>query len=756
MRRSSGLFSSERAIAAQNDRTRDFGARLPSGRGAGGGLLERNGPRAYLGGLLLLSVLAAFLPLADHLGYEAAELVALYAGLFGAAPGIAAARASPSGALRRALPFALFSLLVPVAVLLLNGLRRPACDPLAGLWLYAALAVPSALLSAALGVACGTVAPRRAPLLVALVFAASLSVALWPLWRGPQVFVFHHLGGMFPGPIYDEAIAATPALWIFRGGTLLYALAACGVTRFAGGSRRGGLLALVAGGAAVLLSLQAERFHWKASAAQIDAELGGLLRTDHLVLHFPREKKAAERALLARDAEASWRAVRAFADLKGDSPAIDVFLYRSAAEKRRLIGAADVSFTKPWLRQIHTNDAPAPHPILRHELAHAVLADVARGPWGVPGVVPQMAFIEGIAVAADWPPGEFTTHEEARALRELRLLPDVRRLFAPGLFYAESGPRAYTTAGSFVRFLWETRGPAFLREAYAGRAALDLPLLAAEHLRFLDALPPSPRAVALASERFFAPAILRRPCAHEVAGLERDAAAAGQRGDPLRAAALWTRCSELVPGDPGPLVQLARAQLAAGDLPAARATQQRALQHPGLSRPLRAQLLTEAGDAAWKAGDLATAAARFDEAAALPQAEPQERALLLRRRALADPPAFPALRRLFADGDTGPAVWLALRDLDLARPADGVFAYLLAKQLQNSAAWPECLAYARAALSRQLPGPLFRQEALRMQGLAAWHLGDDAAARAAFTALGEGAPPGRALESARWLELLPR
>jgi hypothetical protein len=41
-----------------------------------------------------------------------------------------------------------------------------------------------------------------------------------------------------------------------------------------------------------------------------------------------------------------------------------------------------------------------------------------------------------------------------------------------------------------------------------------------------------------------------------------------------------------------------------------------------------------------------------------------------------------------------------------------------------------------------------------MRGIAAWHMGDAAAARAAFTALDKNAPPGRALEVARWLERL--
>src|SRR5207253_491388 len=52
----------------------------------------RIGPRLYLALLATLSLAACFLPLADHLGYELSELMALAAGLFGGAPGIAAAR----------------------------------------------------------------------------------------------------------------------------------------------------------------------------------------------------------------------------------------------------------------------------------------------------------------------------------------------------------------------------------------------------------------------------------------------------------------------------------------------------------------------------------------------------------------------------------------------------------------------------------------------------------------------------------------
>src|SRR5450432_354395 len=89
----------------------------------------RTWPRLYLALLGTAAVAACFLPLADHAGYEFSELIALLAGLFGGIPGISAARTSrPRISLQRAVPFGVFSLLLPLGIVLLNGLRRPACE----------------------------------------------------------------------------------------------------------------------------------------------------------------------------------------------------------------------------------------------------------------------------------------------------------------------------------------------------------------------------------------------------------------------------------------------------------------------------------------------------------------------------------------------------------------------------------------------------------------------------------------------------
>ena len=743
-------------------------------------LISRPGARLYLALLCALALIGWAFPLTDHLGYELSELIALAAGTFGAALGIGASRQArkPGGvhASRRALGAAIAAsqifLLAPIALALLDGLRRPVCDPLAGLTIYAWLACPSALLSACSGFLAAQLFPRRGPFAFFLVFLATLAFALWPIWRGPQVFAFDHFGGFFPGPIYDEAIRISPALEWFRGATLLYSLA-CGLLGLAfaprgegerGAVSRGRIIFLITSVLSILpaiwISRDARALHFASSIEDIDEALGGKLATQHLVLHFPREKSELERQLLARDAEASVAEVLQFLGTPDARPApIDVFLYRSADEKRELIGAADTSFTKPWLRQIHTNDAPAPHPILRHELVHALGADIAHFPFGVPGrlhgLIPDMAFIEGIAVAGDWPANESTIDEEAAALKRLEKLPDMPRLFQPGRFYAEAGPNAYTAAGSFVRYLWRANGADMLREAYAsGRdipAYGDMDALNRAYLSYLDTVAVPPQTLALAALRFSQPSITRKRCAHEVADLIRDAQAASARGDDAQSAVLWSRCTALEPDDPGLLLAERRALLSEGHIDAAKKIESDLLAHPKLSEPQRAQLLTELGDAAWKQDDPALAAQHYAEAAALPQPEAQTRALQARQYALADRARWPATRRLLANGDAGAETWLLLRDLDLARPQEGFAAYLLAKQAQNTRAFESCSRFVASALARELPSPLFRDEALRMRALCGWRTGDDVASRKAELELTQSGSEANRLTAESWL-----
>jgi hypothetical protein len=283
----------------------------------------------------------------------------------------------------------------------------------------------------------------------------------------------------------------------------------------------------------------------------------------------------------------------------------------------------------------------------------------------------------------------------------------------------------------------------------------EVAVLAAGYLKYLDSIAVPPRVLALAQLQFSAPAIIRQRCAHEVAELQHEAEQAASSGDSAQSVELWTSCVSLEPDDPALLIQERRALLNQGLADKAHAVEAEILAHPKLSQPQRAQLLSELGDAAWRADDTALAAQHYAEAAALPQPEAQSRALEARQYAMAERGRWTATRRLLAGNDAGAETWLLLRDLDVARPQEGFAAYLLAKQAQNISAWDSCLRFSASALTRELPGPLFVTEALRMRALCGWRGGDDAAARRALEHLARDPSEARHIEATRMLRRTP-
>ena len=715
--------------------------------------LASSGGKLSVVATMALTALALSQRISDHLGFELAEALALVVAIFGGAVGVAAARAEGGGSAapsRTGLPMtsrgganplgaalggslaAALLLVLPVAMTLANGLRRPACDDRSGALLFALVTVPSALLAGAVGALCGLLWPRRGGALYALVLVGALASAVWPLYRGAQAFAFSPLLGWFPGPLYDEAIAVTPALVWFRVGTLAWLVLAWAAAPVAARSRASVPLVLLGALAVAATQLTAERAGWATSRGFIEQRLGGRLETAHATLIYPREKTDADAKALADDVEFRLSQLSAFFGAPLPPWRITVFVYRSAAEKRALFGAGATSVTQPWLHQVHVNDEPLPHPVLKHELAHAVAASFARPPFFVPArfrVVPNMGLIEGLAVAADGEAGdELTLHEWAAAMKAVGLAPDLPALL--GLSgYGEAASRAYTYAGSFIRWLVAQKGaagPAALRRAYetddlADAFGAPLEELARRHAAFLEAITLPPRAKALAEQRFKAPSIFRRTCAREISRLAEDAAAAQGRQDFAAADAGYLRCAELEPDDPQYVLARFDVAAARGDttLAATLAAKARAL--PGLGAAQRAELAQREGDFAWKRGDAAAARASY-LAAAQDAAGQRVRLVGAKLAALDVPDAWPAFLPLLVDGRADLADVLRLREV--AEPKGLALArYLIGRQLAQRRE-PDTRRYLDEALARGLPTPELTAEAERLDAFASHRAGD--------------------------------
>ena len=699
---------------------------------------------ASVGAALLASGFGlAGLPLLEAPGWELAMAGAL-----------AAARrelAGPAPSAVRAFGRAATATTLAQGALLAGATARTAllspCSAGAGLAFLPVVALPSALLAAALGTAAGFASGGRrlaATLLYAVVALAGLGLSLWEAWRGPAAYVLDHLLGSWPGPLYDEALAVDRRLVLYRLGTLAWtagvvAAAALLARRRPPRPRAAAAAALVLSlGAAGALRLVATSTGDRADRTALDRILGGRRTGARCDLHHPAEKPAADVERVLRDCELDATEVAAALGLE-HPPRIAVWLHRSAGERQRLTGAGRTDFTKPWLGEVHVLDAPGGPSALRHELVHALAGTIAGGPLAVParaGLWVNMGLVEGLAVALELPRGEWTSHEWARAMRELGLLPAAARLVEPAGFFAAPPSRAYAAAGSLLEFLLARYGAAPVRRAYAGATVEEafgrpLPVLEADWQAFLDGIPVPPELRAAAQSRFGRGGLLARRCVREVAGLESSAVAAQRDGRSLDAAILWRRAAALS-GDASHL-RAAGDALRLSDPAAAERAWTEALEAlgPGGDQPaLRATLLESLGDRAWRAGDGASATVRYRAALGLRPDRPQARLLQAKVAAAGDPALAGAAPWLLAQGDPGLALArLAALDHPLA-------AYLLGRAALARGA-PRLAAERLArAIQGDLPSPAFRVEALRSLGEARCAAGDPAGAASAFDEAG--------------------
>ena len=321
------------------------------------------------------------------------------------------------------------------------------------------------------------------------------------------------------------------------------------------------------------------------SAPILARALSGERHTAHFVLHYdPAEGYAPiDLALMLEDLEFRYDQLhqRLGAEPKGP---ITVWEFPSAESKKALVGAGNTLFARPWTREIFVQSERFPSARLRHEMAHVFAGAFGDRMFGVslawrwhgPLPWPTLAsgLIEGIAEAADAGADgeESTIHQEAAAMIAAGNAPPLESVMGAG-FSGQSGARAYTIAGSFCRFLLETRGAAAMQRLYRSAGdfvtAYGVPLatLEAEWRDFLAHQPVDAQDRARASEQFRRPAIFKKVCARELAARLIQARAL-QATAPARAVALLEETCADDPHEPMYRLTLVDARAAAGEAPA--------------------------------------------------------------------------------------------------------------------------------------------------------------------------------------------
>lgn len=746
-------------------------------------LLRRPAVRAVVGILALGGSLLVFLPLFGVPGFELGLALSIAVGTLGGGVGIAAAAQErrhllgeeprlsdvprperPAQAVGLALGTAL---LVDVGVLVppflastLFALLTTRCDPFELVGFYPLLTLPSAALAATAGTLCGFAVrrPGRAVLAYTALVLASGVLTAGPIVFGPQVYAFNHFLGHLPGPLYDEALEVSPRLAWFRLETgLLCALLALLTTvsldartgRLAGprlGLGSGTALALLVGSIA-LLEAHAPALGLRMTDAALAEKLGGIRETPHFRFHYPRGTRREEVDRMVRDMEFRHAQLSSFLGGAPSEP-IRVYLYRSDEEKKELVGAGRTQFAKPWRYELHLNARPFPHTTLHHELAHVMAAPAGSGPFRVTtrwGLWPLMGVIEGFAVAADDPiQGELTLHQWAAGMRRQGLAPDMRKLMGTEGFYQAAPTRAYTVAGSFLRYLADTYGAQKVRVLYAhadfpAAYGRSLDELVTEWERHLDALPLNEAALSRAFLRFRTGSLFTRTCAREVARLYEDARES-LASDPDEALKLYRRAAELQPEEPNYVIGQAAA-LDQLDRTAEAAQVLAALAERSKEQPaLEAEVAMDQADMALRLERLDEARRFLERVLALAPSPELERTAQVKLSALDSPARLETIERYFRDPrEELRLLWLS-RAL-VVEPREPYLHYLLGRRLQQADAPGLAMEHLQRSLEaeQRLPEAL-RREALRLRIETAYLAGDCGAVRHEVGALPDFGP----------------
>jgi hypothetical protein len=400
-----------------------------------------------------------------------------------------------------------------------------------------------------LGHALGTfLRPGRALALIPLLLLGSVAIAMAEFIWSPGVRFYGTLFGLYHGAVYDEAVFVEgPYVWLRIWNLAGAAAVVLYLTARGCPQRRWWVATGVATLAWLGLALAGPGLGFINSTSRLESELSGELQTAHFTLRFKPAGRAASWApLMALDLEFRGQQIRAFYGLPEPTSKVTAFLYESPQHKASLMGAGRTSIAKPWLGQIHIHSLGVGNRLIHHELAHALLAESAKSTLGMPTNamgIPRPGILEGAAVAVERGGRTLTTHQWARAMRDVDMLPNMPAMLEQLTFWSQSSSRAYTACGSFIRYLVDSRGAAPFLEIYGGadfELAYGLPLesLLANWHEFLDDLALAPDDLELARFAFSRPPVFQRQCPYAGGRCLRRARLAASRGDRQQTAGL--------------------------------------------------------------------------------------------------------------------------------------------------------------------------------------------------------------------------
>lgn len=660
---------------------------------------------------------------------------------------------SPWRILSHSLLLSLNLTLVPLAIISANILRVKVCDYGSGLLFYLVGPVMSAVFGTAIGHGLGLA--LRSGLGATLSFIGLILLScgqlLWHFYHHPTIFAYNPYIGFISGAVYDDVIHIGHTFLLYRLNNVFQALAFlfCAQIYFARSRRpahqshdkpRIAFWTRFALALSTVVSLffylQRGSIGYEIERGHIETELSGIYQTKHFVIYYPQNVPYFKKniALIAEDHE--FRFTQLTQELATVVPyKIRSYLYTNNSQKRRLMGADKVQIAKPWLGEIHLTRPEYGAEVLKHELAHIFAANFAIGPLRIPtvlGFVPKMGLVEGLAVAVESSRGRLSLHQWSATLMMLDKLPDMTKVLGPAGYFSTYGATAYTTAGSFIRFLIDQYGIGPVQKAYAGgdfdhAFEQPLPVLVTQWKSWISdptRVPIAPDDLERARFIYDRKPIFNRICPLVVASLEREAEMANRRGNYEESLTIWRKVTFHNPHVPEKRFAQLDLLIRLGRFEEARQLGESIVVDPQTSAILRTRTELTLADVDWIIGSNESALASYRKLLSAPLSEDELRGIEVRYLALhtTDPTTrrdigHYLVSRLPTDKARA-ALWAAAK-----RQNEPLLTYLVGKALFSEQRYLSAAVVLSSVVSATHLPTRLRREAERCLGEAWYHVG---------------------------------
>lgn len=277
----------------------------------------------------------------------------------------------------------------------------------------------------------------------------------------PQIYFYNPVFGYFPGTIYDQHIAITWDLVLYRVLIifLFYLFSKMNCSKKEKSYRS---LIIIPIFLAVWFMILKPWFGFSTTEGKIEDELTQVLKTEHFEIFTDKEMKYDTTSLKYLH-EFYYNEIDSQLALENNVK-IKSYIFKNRIQKKELFGSENADVAKPWMKQIYLDEQNFTRS-LKHELVHILSGEFGNKPFDVAANV-NPSLIEGLAMAVENNYDDKEIDYIVSLAVDAGYATELAQLFSGLNFFGSVSSKSYLYAGSFIKYLMNTYGIEPVKKLY--------------------------------------------------------------------------------------------------------------------------------------------------------------------------------------------------------------------------------------------------------------------------------------------------